>query len=131
MIILAGSGMCTGGRIKHHLANNLERPESTILFTSYQAEGTLGRELMARPRSVRLFGREVAVKARIEKLNGFSAHADRDELLRWMAGFEKAPDTVFVIHGETRAASVFSEALKSMMQGEIIVGKYKKEYTLA
>ena len=129
-IIMAGSGMCTGGRIKHHLLRNLNRPESTIIFVGYQAKGTLGREILGRPSKVRVFGQNVSVRARIEKINGFSAHADKDELLRWVSGFKEAPKKVFVIHGEDETAEEFGETLKNKLKSEIIVGEYLKEYPL-
>jgi len=129
-IIMAGSGMCTGGRIKHHLLRNLNRPESTILFVGYQAKGTLGREILERASKVRVLGQNVSVRARVEKINGFSAHADREELLRWVAGFKKPPKKVFVIHGEDTTAEEFGETLSGKLSSEIIVGEYLKEYVL-
>ena len=129
-VIMSGSGMCTGGRIKHHLLRNLGRPESTILFVGYQAGGTLGRDILGRPSKVRLFGQNVSVRARIDKINGFSAHADRDELLRWVAGFKEAPKKIFVIHGESATAEEFGGVLKGKLTSEIIVGEYLKEYLL-
>ena len=108
-IIIAGSGMCTGGRIKHHLKDNIERPESTILFVGYQANGTLGRRLIEGDDEVRIHGRMFNVEAQIEKVNGFSAHADRNELLKWLRGLNSAPRKVFVTHGEPEAAESFTE----------------------
>ncbi len=110
-IIIAGSGMCTGGRIKHHLKANLPRPESTILFVGYQAAGTLGRILLDGAKSVRLFGAPCEVKARIVRMEGFSAHADREELTAWLSGVTRDPDRVFVNHGEPEAAQAFAGAL--------------------
>jgi metallo-beta-lactamase family protein len=110
-MIIAGSGMCTGGRIKHHLVNNISRPESTILFVGYQAEGTLGRHIVNGAKSVRIFGQQRAVRARIEQINGFSAHADKDELLRWLSRLEVHPKRIFVTHGEAEAAEKFCEFL--------------------
>ena len=107
-IIIAGSGMCTGGRIKHHLAHNISRPESTVLFVGYQARGTLGRTILEGAREVRILGEMQPVTAEVEKINGFSAHADRDELLRWLSGIEAAPRHVFVTHGEPESARSFA-----------------------
>jgi metallo-beta-lactamase family protein len=129
-MILAGSGMCTGGRIKHHLVNNISRPESTILFVGYQAVGTLGRQILERPQKVRIFGKTHEVRARIEKINGFSAHADKNELRRWVEGFKHPPQKVFVIHGEEEAAKAFSQTLQSILDSEIIVPRYQEEYQL-
>lgn len=110
-IIIAGSGMCTGGRIKHHLIRNISRPESTILFVGYQANGTLGRQILEGAKEVRILGRMHPVEARIGKINGFSAHADRDELLRWLSGLQRPPRHVFVTHGEPAAAHHFANLL--------------------
>ncbi|MFH1776018.1 MAG: MBL fold metallo-hydrolase [Candidatus Omnitrophota bacterium] len=129
-VIMAGSGMCTGGRIKHHLLRNLSRPESTVIFVGYQAKGTLGREILEGASKVRVFGQNVSVRARIEKINGFSAHADREELLRWINGFKHAPKKIFVIHGEDVVAEEFGETLKHKLTSEVIVGEYLKEYLL-
>jgi len=130
-IIIAGSGMCTGGRIKHHLFNNLARPESVILFVGYQADGTLGREILNGRERVRLFGEEVEVLARIEKVNGMSAHADRSELLRWLKGLNSAPEKVFVIHGEERASGAFAELVHDRLGWDTHVAKYQETVTLA
>ena len=98
-IILAGSGMCTGGRIKHHLRANLERPESTILFVGFQAKGTLGRLILDRADEVRVHGRWYEVRARVAQIFGLSAHGDRDDLLRWIGHFDPPPKRVFLTHG--------------------------------
>ena len=90
-IIIAGAGMCTGGRIKHHLVRNISRRESTILFVGYQAEGTLGRLIVEGAPTVRILGETLPVKARVERIEGFSAHADRDELLRWASAIREKP----------------------------------------
>jgi metallo-beta-lactamase family protein len=112
VMIIAGSGMCTGGRIKHHLANNISRPECTILFVGYQAEGTLGRQILDGARSVRIHGEQRTVRARIAQIHGFSAHADRDDLLRWLSALSANPKHVFVTHGEARAAEYFCKFLR-------------------
>jgi len=107
-IIIAGSGMCTGGRIKYHLIDNITRKDSTILFVGYQAFGTLGRHIIEGVENVRILGQRYDVKARIAEIHGFSAHADRDELLAWLSSLKKAPRHVFVTHGEPEAAKSFS-----------------------
>lgn len=129
-IIMAGSGMCTGGRIKYHLINNITRPGSTILFVGYQARGTLGREILERPQSVRIMGKIFPVKARIEKINGFSAHADKDELLKWVSGFKEIPKKFFLVHGEKEITEKFASFLKEKITSEIIIPEYLKEYVL-
>ena len=107
-VIIAGSGMVTGGRIKHHLVNNITRPENTVLFIGYQAEGTLGRQLLDGAKEVRLFGQTYPVRARIDKIDGFSAHADRDGLLAWLSDMRTPPRCVFATHGEEKAALGFA-----------------------
>ncbi len=129
-IIIAGSGMCTGGRIKHHLVGNITRQESTILFVGYQAKGTLGRTILERPERVRIHGQVYPVRARIEKINGLSAHADRDELSKWVSGFKKAPEKIFVIHGEKEVAADFASTLREKFKSEVIVPQYLQEYSI-
>ena len=129
-IIIAGSGMCTGGRIKHHLKNNLSRPESTILFVGYQAVGTLGRVIQDQPAEVRIFGEMQPLRARIEKISGFSAHADRDELLRWITALKKPPRRVFITHGEPDAAGAFKKFLTGKTGWNCTVPEYRQEFML-
>jgi len=129
-IIIAGSGMCTGGRIKYHLINNIDRPESTILFVGYQAIGTLGRQIVDGAKKVRILGRHYPVKANIVQLNGFSAHADRDQLLGWLSGIEKPPRQVFVVHGEEDSAQEFAKTLVNKTGWNVSVPQYKDEVVL-
>ncbi len=127
-IIIAGSGMCTGGRIKHHLVSNIERKESSIVFVGYQAKGTLGREILEKE-SVRILGSNYKVKARIEKIDGFSAHSDREELLKWISKFKKIPQKIFLVHGEEEVIYEFSEILKEKYKNlEIVIPSYLEEY---
>jgi metallo-beta-lactamase family protein len=123
-MIIAGSGMCTGGRIKHHLVNNISRPECTIMFTGYQAEGTLGRQIVEGARSVRIHGQPWPVRARIVQVQGFSAHADRDELLRWLSKLTVNPKRIFITHGEKEAAESFSRFLKEKTGCDTAVPAY-------
>lgn len=111
VIIISGAGMCTGGRIKHHLVRNISRPESAILFVGYQAQGTLGRQIVEGASAVRIFGSTLPVKARICRIEGFSGHADREELLRWAGFLKRVPRRAFVIHGEPRVAEHFRATL--------------------
>lgn len=129
-IIIAGSGMCTGGRIKHHLVNHISRPESTILFVGYQAIGTLGRIILERPREVRILGQIHKVRASIEKINGFSAHADKKELLEWVAGFKKSPKKIFIVHSEKNVADQFLKALNSLVKSDIVIPKYLQTFEI-
>ncbi len=110
-IILAGSGMCTGGRIKHHLKHNLWREENSVIFVGYQAKGTLGRAIVDGAKSVKIYGEEIAVKAKIYTINGFSAHADQPVLEKWVSNFENLINT-YIIHGEPEAQEAFKEKLK-------------------
>jgi metallo-beta-lactamase family protein len=112
-VIIAGSGMCDGGRIKHHLTFNIEREESAILFTGFQAKGTLGRRIVDGAETVRIYGREFAVRASVHTLGGLSAHADRDALLAWLDNFERAPEHVFVVHGEAETAATFATTVRT------------------
>lgn len=125
VMVIAGSGMCTGGRIKHHLAANISRRESTVLFVGYQAFGTLGRHIVDGAKEVRVLGRERRVRARIAQIHGFSAHADRDELMRWLGGFKSAPRRVFVVHGEPETAAAFADHVQAEMGWEVSVPSYE------
>jgi metallo-beta-lactamase family protein len=107
-VIIAASGMCDGGRVKHHLEHNLGRPECSILFTGFQAAGTLGRRIVDGARSVKLFGENMLVRAQVHTLGGLSAHADRGALLAWLHRFKSAPQEVFVVHGEAETAKGFA-----------------------
>lgn len=112
-VILSASGMCEAGRIRHHLKHNLWREDSTILFVGYQAVGTLGRAIAEGATSVKLFGEEIEIRARICRLAGISGHADKDGLLAWIQGFEKKPKRVFVVHGEDTVCDHFAECLET------------------
>ncbi|MDM7998695.1 MAG: MBL fold metallo-hydrolase [Dehalococcoidia bacterium] len=130
-IIIAGSGMCTGGRIKHHLAYNISRRESTILFVGYQAMGTLGREIVSGAKQVRILGQKHRVRAKIVQMGGFSAHADRDELLRWLSGFERPPSEVFVTHGEPQTALSFAKLVVEAKAWAVSVPQYQDSVMLS
>jgi metallo-beta-lactamase family protein len=130
VIIIAGSGMCTGGRIKHHLVNNISRENSTILFVGYQANGTLGRIIADGAKEVRILGEKRRVLAKIARINGFSGHADRNELNRWLSSLKKPPRNVFVVHGETDSAQSFADFLNTKKGWKATVPNYADEYTL-
>lgn len=110
-VIISSSGMCEAGRIRHHLKHNLWRPECSIVFVGYQAEGTLGRMLIDGVKKVKLFGEEIAVAAKIYNFKALSGHADRTGLLRWLNAFQHKPECVFLVHGEQLTAEEFSEEL--------------------
>ncbi|MDI9430529.1 MAG: MBL fold metallo-hydrolase [Planctomycetota bacterium] len=129
-IVIAGSGMCTGGRVKHHLVNNIERPESTIMFVGYQAIGTLGRRIVNGEEEVRILGETRPVKARIVQIHGMSAHADKEELLRWLSALKNHPKKIFVVHGEAESAKSFGRYLQEKTGWEVMVPEYKDEVVL-
>ncbi len=114
-VILSASGMCEAGRIRHHLKHNLWRNDSTVLFVGYQSEGTLGRVLIDGAPTVKLFGENVQVNAKIEQLSGISGHADRDMLINWLDGFEKKPKTVFVNHGNDAVCDEFASLIEQKL----------------
>ena len=114
-VIIAGNGMCTGGRIKHHLLHNIERPGTTLLFVGYQAPGTLGRLLLEGASEIRLFNRQLKVRAGIRTLFGMSGHADSDELLRWARVIGHPPEHCFVTHGDPEASAAFAASLRETL----------------
>ncbi len=130
VIVIAGSGMCTAGRIKHHLVNNITRPQSTIMFVGYQALGTLGRRIVDGDPEVRILGENYPVKARIVQIQGFSAHADRDELLHWLSTLPKPPRKLFVIHGEAETAQSFGRYVHEKTGWDVAVPDYREEVIL-
>jgi metallo-beta-lactamase family protein len=110
-IIISASGMCDAGRIRHHLKHNLWRPECAVVFVGYQGEGTLGRHLLEGARSVKLFGEDISVRAKIVNFKGLSSHADRDHLLEWVEHFSPTPKQVFVVHGDSEVTELFAHDL--------------------
>ena len=114
-VIISASGMCEGGRIKHHLRYNLSRPECAIVFDGFQAEGTLGRRIVDRAETVRFFGEEHAVRAKVYTIGGLSAHADQAALLDWLGGFRRPPRATWVVHGEPLAAHALREAIEKRL----------------
>lgn len=112
-IILAGSGMCSGGRIMHHLKHNLFKTDTHVIFVGYQAYGTLGRRLVDGAKDIRIAGEDVTVNAQLHTLGGFSAHADRDDLLKWASAFPKKARFI-VIHGEPKSSGALASALSGM-----------------
>jgi metallo-beta-lactamase family protein len=130
VVIMAGSGMCTGGRIKHHLVNNIKRKESSIVFLGYQAQGTLGRLIVDGARRVRILGKEYPVKAKIVKIDGFSSHADRDGLIRWLKPFGDEPKKVFVTHGDSEASEALARDIRSELGLQALVPDYLDKISL-
>lgn len=111
MIVIAGSGMATGGRVLHHLKFRLPDPRNTVLLTGFQAVGTRGRALLDGAPTIRIHGEDVRCRARVEVIDGLSAHADRRELLRWMTGFRRPPRHTYVVHGEPAASEALAAAI--------------------
>jgi metallo-beta-lactamase family protein len=111
-IIIAGSGMCNGGRILHHLKHRIWNPKNSVLFVGYQAKGTLGRDIIDGAKFIKIFHEEIIVRAKIYTINGFSAHADQRELIEWMNEFDKL-DRIFLIHGEYDKQLVFKSVIKN------------------
>ena len=113
-VIISASGMCDAGRIRHHLKHNLWRANSAVVFVGFQSPGTLGRRLLDGVEKVKLFGEEIAVKAKIVNFQGLSSHADHDHLVEWIKAFDPKPAHVFVVHGDEDVAPVFAEELTSL-----------------
>lgn len=130
-IIIAASGMCDAGRIKHHLRNNLGRDENSIIFVGFQAQGTLGRKLVDGASEVRLFGEDIPVHARIYTIGGLSAHADQAALMDWLGRFHKPPRQCFVVHGEAETAQMFAEKIRAELDWDVLTPQAARRYTLA
>jgi metallo-beta-lactamase family protein len=129
-IIISASGMLTGGRVLHHLAHNIERKDSTILFVGYQAEGTLGRRLLEGTKKVTIMNRQFDARARIESLDAFSAHAGQREILNWLRAFKKFPGQVFLNHGEPYATQALADAIKREFDFNAIIPKFGQSFNL-
>ena len=111
-VIISSSGMCEAGRVRHHLKHNLWRPECAVVFTGFQALGTLGRTLVeGLTPSVTLFGEEISIRCKIHNFRSLSSHADREDLLKWIEAFERKPDKVYIVHGENDVCKSFSARL--------------------
>jgi metallo-beta-lactamase family protein len=130
IIIMAGSGMITGGRIKHHLVREITRPESTLLFVGYQAVGTLGRQILDGVSPVRILGQFYPVRIKIEDINGFSAHAGMDDLHRWLNNFKSPPRHIFLTHGEEKPILSLEDYLRSKGGWEVSAPTYMEEQDL-
>lgn len=113
-IIIAGSGMCTAGRIKHHIANYIDDPKNTLLFVGFQVHGTLGYWIKKGEKRIRLLGKEIDVRSKIESIDSFSGHADYQGLINWLKHFSPKPKKVFITHGEEKTASSFSEKVNGL-----------------
>ncbi len=128
-IIIAGSGMCNGGRIVHHFKHRIWESKNALIFVGYQAEGTLGREILNGAEWINVFGEDIIVKASVHTINGFSAHADQKGILEWMASMKNLKK-VFLIHGEKEAQEVFQEVLHEKMSLDAHIVKYGEQIEL-
>jgi metallo-beta-lactamase family protein len=132
-MVVASSGMLTGGRIMHHLKDFLPDPSCTLLFIGYQGEGTLGRRLQDGGKTARIDGQEIDVRCRVRSISGFSAHADQHELEAWLGHFaaDGRPKTVYIVHGDPDAAEAFAGRIRSDLKMEAVVAKHRQTVTLA
>ena len=129
-IIISASGMCEVGRIKHHLKHNLWNPNSTILFVGYQAAGTLGAKIVGGEKSVKIFGEEIAVNARIEYIEGYSGHADQEWLLNFIYSFRTKPKHIFLVHGEPEGQKILKDKILETIKIPVTIPDYGDKYKL-
>ncbi|MBP1757622.1 MAG: RNA-metabolising metallo-beta-lactamase, partial [Firmicutes bacterium] len=129
-IIISASGMCDAGRIRHHLKHNLWRRDSSVIFVGYQAKGTLGRLLVDGAKTVRIFGEEIAVKARIEIIDSFSGHADRDSLIAWVDAMRQKPQKILLVHGEPAVIASFQKTIHNQLRISAIAAQYNQTIEL-
>lgn len=130
-IIISASGMCEVGRIKHHLKHNIWSPKNTILFVGYQAPGTLGRKIVDGAKTIKIFGEEIAVNARIEYIEGYSGHADQEGLLNFIYSFIKKPDHIFLVHGEEEGQKVLRDKIIETTNLPVTIPSYGETYDLS
>lgn len=129
-IIISASGMCEAGRIKHHLKHNLWRPESTVLFVGFQAQGSLGRKIMDGEKLVTIHGEQVNVKADIRNIEAYSAHADQAGLMSWLKKYKTPPQKVFLVHGEEKSQQVLGDLIKQELGYAVNIPKWLEEFEL-
>ena len=129
-VVMSTSGMCTAGRIKHHLARHIGDPASTVLFVGYQSQGTLGRQILDGNREVRIHGGSRLVRARVRQIQGVSGHADRNGLLQWLNHFQQPPRQLFITHGEQQASLALAEEVRQRMGWNVSVPEYRETATL-
>ncbi len=125
-VLIAGSGMCTGGRVRHHLKHNLWRQDSSVVFVGFASYGTLARRIVDGAKSVRIFGEEIPVRASIYTIGGFSAHADRDELLAWHKQLGN-PERTYLVHGEEDVMASFGQHLSDT---DVVMPRLNDEFDL-
>jgi metallo-beta-lactamase family protein len=130
-IVIASSGMATGGRVLHHLAAGLPDPKNTVMFVGYQAAGTRGRDLCDGAKVVKLLGREVPVAARIERLDSMSAHADAGEIMRWLSNFTRAPQMTYLVHGEPIALDALATRITAERQWPVHIAQHRERASIS
>lgn len=130
VVIIAGSGMCTGGRIVHHIKNNIEKENTHMIFVGYQVEGTLGRKIVDREPEVRVMGQPLQVRAKVHTLGGFSAHGDQRDLRYWLRSFGHSPKKIFVVHADEQIAIGFGTNIKAELGVEVDIPKLNEEFEL-
>jgi metallo-beta-lactamase family protein len=129
-VIISASGMLTGGRILHHLIRRLPSPKNTIVFVGYQAMGTRGRALQEGNDEIKIYGQRIKCAAKIETISDFSAHADYNEILSWLSGFEKAPKRTFIVHGEPESSANLKKLIEEKLTWNTHIPTYEEEIEL-
>ena len=130
-IVIAASGMATGGRVLHHLAATLPDDRNTVMFVGFQAAGTRGRVLCDGAKQIKLLGQVVNVNAKIERLDSMSAHADAPEIMRWLKGFKTPPRQTFIVHGEPSAADALQKRIQAELNWPTHIAKYLERVELS
>ncbi len=129
-IIISASGMAVGGRILHHLAERLPNSKNTVLFIGYQAVGTRGRTIQEGKSTVKIHGNEVPIHAHVESIDGASGHGDYQEMLAWLMGFNKAPERVFIVHGENDASEALAQKIRDFFGWDVVIPKMDERFEL-
>jgi metallo-beta-lactamase family protein len=130
LIIISASGMATGGRVLHHLKHRLPHDDTTVLLVGYQAEGTRGRSLQDGAKEIKMLGEVIPVRATVKVLDGFSAHADQSEILRWLGTFKHAPKTTYIVHGEAAGANALADKMRERLKWNVEIAKYQQKVFL-
>lgn len=130
LMIISGSGMANGGRVVHHLRQRLPHKENVVLFTGYQAAETRGRRILEGADTISIFGDEIPVRCRVAKLNSLSAHADQNEIMRWLGGFQEAPRKTFIVHGEPAAQAVLAERIQRELGWDYVIPHHQQSFSL-
>lgn len=130
VVIIAGSGMCTGGRIVHHIKNHIEKSTTHMVFVGYQVEGTLGRRIVNKEKEIRVMGQKLHVNAHVHTLGGFSAHGDQRDLRYWLRSFGHSPKRIFVVHADEEIAIGFASNIKSELRIDVDIPKLNEEFEL-